>query len=249
MRQSEQLKSALLDAVTHDLRTPLTSIKASVTTLMEDTKGNGSQDENAIVLDDESRKEFLDIINEETDRLNEFIGGMVDLARIEAGKLSLRKTRCEVQEIIGDAVERAKARLVKHRVTIDIERGLPAAYLDAASISEVIYTLLDNAAKYSPEQSEIQVKAQRGEKGTLQVSVEDSGRGIEPKMRERVFEKFYRASENGIHTTASGLGLGLAIARGIVESQGGRIWIEDGLNGFVTRIVFQIPYGDDENVA
>lgn len=250
VRQSEQLKSALLDAVTHDLRTPLTSIKASVTTLLEDAKTGGAESEDQIVLDEDGRHEFLEIINEETDRLNEFIGGMVDLARIEAGKLNLRKTWSEVKEIIGNAVERARIRLTNHRITIEIERELPAVRVDAHSIGEVVYTLLDNAAKYSPAESEIRVAARRGESETIEISVEDKGRGIKPEMRERIFDKFYRAaSENDIHTTASGLGLGLAIARGIVESQGGRIWVEDGRDRFVTRFVFRLPIGDDETVA
>lgn len=247
LRQSEQLKSALLDAVTHDLRTPLTSIKASVTTLMEDANSSGRTDENAIALDNESRNEFLDIINEETDRLNQFIGGIVDLARIEAGKLSLRKTRSEANEIIGEALERASARLINHGVVLEIDPELPTVLVNAPSIVEVVYTLLDNAAKYSKEESEIRVRASLHENETLEVSVEDSGKGILPEVRERVFEKFYRASESGIHSTASGLGLGLAIARGIVESQGGNIWIEDGLDGFVTRVVFRIPISDAEN--
>jgi len=245
LRQSEQLKSALLDAVTHDLRTPLTSIKASVTTLIEHAKTYGTQGENSLLLDSDARREFLDIINEETDRLNEFIGGMVDLARIEAGRIGVRKTLSEMSEIVIEAKERAKVRLTNHRMTLHLKPDLPSVRIDAAAVAEVIYTLLNNAAKYSPEQSEIRVGAQITEKGALQVYVDDCGQGIDPEMRERVFEKFYRNSENEIHSTASGLGLGLAIARGIVQSQGGNIWIEDGTEGFVTRVVFQIPIDDD----
>ena len=236
-RQGEQLKSALLDAVTHDLRTPLTSIKASVTTLMEDS----------IVLDQDARSEFLEIIDEETDRLNKFIGGMVDLARLEAGKSSLRKTWSEVEEIIGNAIERARTSLTNHHIIVEIEREMPAVRVDAASIEEVIYTLLDNAAKYSPDTSDIRIKARRGANETVEISVEDKGSGIPLDMRERVFDKFFRASAaDDANSTSSGLGLGLAIARGVTESQDGRIWIEDGRDGFVTRVVFTIPVGDDE---
>ena len=247
LRQSEQLKSALLDAVTHDLRTPLTSIKASVTTLIEDANGHATG-ENAIALDGESRNEFLDIINEETDRLNEFIGGIVDMARIEAGKLSQHKSYSEIREIVGEALERAKIRLVNHHVIVEIDAAMSAVLVDAPSIAEVLYTMLDNAAKYSNEQTEIRVSALLIDNETLEISVEDSGEGIAAENRERVFEKFYRAFAIGIHSTASGLGLGLAIARGIVESQGGRIWIEDGRVGFVTRVVFRIPVGDDKSL-
>lgn len=237
LRQSEKLKSSLLDAVTHDLRTPLTSIKASVTTLLEDKKGK--------LLDDEGREEFLDIINEETDRLNEFIEGMVGLARIEANALHIRKTWSEVEEIINNAIERAKNQLNSYHILISIERDLPSIFVDASSIAEVVYTLLDNAAKYSPESSNIRISARQAENEMVEISVEDEGKGIEEKMREKVFDKFVRAQEEDIHTTASGLGLGLAIARGIIESQGGRIWIEDGDENFKTKFVFNIPIGDD----
>src|SRR5215204_1998641 len=116
LRQSEKLKSSLLDAVTHDLRTPLTSIKASVTTLLEDKKEK--------ILDEEGHVEFLEIINEETDRLNEFIEGMVGLAKIEANALHIRKSWSELEEIINNALERAKNQLRSRDVSIEIERDL-----------------------------------------------------------------------------------------------------------------------------
>jgi len=236
LRQSEKLKSSLLDAVTHDLRTPLTSIKASVTTLLEDKKER--------FLDREGRTEFLEIIDEETDRLNAFIEGMVGLAKIEANALRLRKTWSEPAEIIDNALERAKNRLASHRILIETEPDLPNIFVDAGSISEVVYTLLDNAVKYSPAGARIRISARRADGDKVEIAVEDEGTGIAEEMRERVFEKFVRASEEDIHTTASGLGLGLAIARGIVESQGGRIRIEDGADEFRTKFVFQIPIGD-----
>ena len=250
LRRSEQLKSALLDAVTHDLRTPLTSIKAAATTLLEDLKRKHSKKSPAgndfIQLDDEGREEFLEIINEESDRLNKFIEGMVSLAKIEAGELHLRKNWSGVREIIDNALERAKNLLDSYHILIEIERELPVVSVDANSIAEVIYTLLDNAAKYSPKQSKIKISARRAENETVEIAVEDFGRGIAKGMRENVFSKFFRTADDDIHTTSSGLGLGLAIARGVVESQGGKIWIEDGRDGYVTRVAFQIPIGDDE---
>ena len=237
LRQSEKLKSALLDAVTHDLRTPLTSIKASATTLLEDNKER--------LLDDEGRKEFLEIINEETDRLNEFIEGIVGIAKIEANAMHIRKNWCEVEEIINNAIQRAKNQLNSNHISINLERDLPSVLVDAHSISEVVYTLLDNAAKYSPENSKIRISARRAENETVEIAVEDEGRGIAEAMREKVFDKFFRAEEEDIHTTSSGLGLGLAIARGIVESQNGKIQITDGDDNFKTKFVFQIPIGDE----
>lgn len=245
-RQGEQLKSALLDAVTHDLRTPLTSIKASVTTLIDGASGRETADDGPILLSNESRDELLDIINEETDRLNEFIGGIVDLAKIEAGQLDTRRTWSELTEIIDNALERARIRLADHRVLLRIERELPVALVDGEAVGEVLYTFLDNAAKYSPKDSEIRISARRGDDETIEIAIEDKGQGIEPNLREQVFDKFFRASQNDIHATGSGLGVGLAIARGIAESQGGKVWTEDGADGFKTRFVFRFPIGDDE---
>jgi K+-sensing histidine kinase KdpD len=240
LRKSEKLKSALLDAVTHDLRTPLTSIKASVTTLIEDSREK--------VLDGESKQEFLEIIDEETDRLNEFIEGMVGIAKIEADAMSLHKRAASVEEIIGNAVERAKRVTGDHSVEVDIVADLPNVYADASSISEVVYTLIDNAAKYSAGGTKIRIAAGKADT-QVWISVEDQGKGIEPGMRERVFDKFFRAGEQDIHRTGSGLGLGLAIAKGIVESQGGSIRIEDGDDGFVTRFVVDLPVSNERTTA
>ena len=237
LRQSEQLKSSLLDAVTHDLRTPLTSIKASVTTLLEDKKER--------VLDDEAQEEFMEIINEETNRLNEFIEGMVGIAKVEAGALHLRKNWSVVEEIINNALVRAKNQLNSYHILIEIEPELPNVFVDAHSISEVVYTLLDNAAKYSPKNSKIRISAWQTVNEMIEISIEDQGRGISEEMREKVFNKFFRVAETDIHTTGSGLGLGLAIARGVIESQDGRIWIEDGSGEYVTRFAFQIPIGNE----
>jgi K+-sensing histidine kinase KdpD len=237
LRQSEKLKSALLDAVTHDLRTPLTSIKASVTTLMEDEREK--------ILDNEGRAEFLEIIDEETDRLNEFIEGIVGIAKIEANALHFRKNWSVVEEIINYAIERAKNQLHSNHILIEIERDLPNVFVDARSVSEVVYTLLDNAAKYSPNDSKIRISARRAENEMIEIAVEDEGKGISPNMREQVFSKFFRMSDGDVHTTESGLGLGLAIARGIIESQDGKIWIEDGTDNFKSKFVFQIPIGDE----
>jgi len=236
LRRSEKLKSSLLDAVTHDLRTPLTSIKASVTTLLEDEKEK--------LLDEEGREEFLEIINEETDRLNEFIEGMVGIAKIEANSLQLRKKTNAVEEIVNNAVERAKNQIGSHKISIKIEPNLPNIFVDAHSIAEVVFTLLDNAAKYSPKDSNIQISVRCASNEMIEIAVEDEGRGIPIENRELVFKKFFRISEEAIHTTGGGLGLGLAIAKGIIESQDGQIWIDDATEGFTTKFVFRIPIGN-----
>lgn len=240
-KQSEKLKSALLDAVTHDLRTPLTSIKAAVTTLLDD--------ENASVadfkLDAEGKREFLEIINEESDRLNHFIAGMVELARLEAGAVRFGVTWSDVSAIIKTALERAAPRLEHHRVAVQIEPELPLVRVDAKSIAEVIYTLLDNAANYSPVNTNVTVAASRANEQTIEISITDEGAGVPVQMRERVFEKFFRVGLSDETAAGSGLGLGLAIARGIVEAHNGRIWIENAPNDSGARFVFTVLIGDE----
>ena len=233
LQQSEKLKSALLDAVTHDLRTPLTSIKASVTTLLDSEGGHRT-----IELNSEGRQEFLDIINEETDRLNGFIEGMVQLARVEAGSVDATGTLSSVEEIITITLERAETLLADHDLIVNLEKELPLIRVDARAIAEVVYNLVENAAKYSSPKTNITITA-ASYGNSVMVAVMDEGRGIPTEMRERVFEKFVRLDEDA----AGGLGLGLAIARGIVEAQNGTIQIETGDNDKGTKIVLTMPIG------
>src|SRR5712664_1945194 len=173
LKQSERMKSALLDAVTHDLRTPLTSIKASATSLLSDlysSEGYNSETQ----LGDEGRKEMLQIIDEEADRLDRFVEGLTKLARIDAGELHLRRQWCAIDEIITIALKRAEPRLRGRQLEVWIEDELPSIKVDEPAIAEVIYTLVDNAAKYSPPGSTIRVTA-RPDDGAIRLNVEDSG--------------------------------------------------------------------------
>lgn len=244
LRQSEKLKSALLDAVTHDLRTPLTSIKASITTLLDEIRGG----ESPVALDRESRIEMMEVIDEESDRLSRFINGLIELARIEAGELQLRRRWGAVDEIISTALQRAEPITRNHRVELQVEKELPGVRVDERAVSEVVYTLIDNAAKYSPKGSTIRLIARRAGDELIQMAVEDEGPGIANDLRERVFDKFFRATRDGDVTTRqpSGTGMGLAIAKGIVEAHEGRIWIESGEGDRGTRVVFTLPTGDED---
>src|SRR5882724_6220620 len=250
LRESERLKSALLDAVTHDLRTPLTSIKASVTTLLDELKTRAS-DASPAVLSEDGRREMLDVINEESDRLNRFIEGLVEMARIEAGELRLRRRWGTVEEMVEMAIARAKPLTDQHRVDVEIEKDLPIVLVDARAVSEVFYTLVDNAAKYSPAGTLIRIAASRAENDMIIASVEDCGPGIPIDLRERVFDKFFRAirAADSSRSQPSGTGMGLAIARGIVEAHSGRIWIESSAGGLGTRAVFTLPIGDEDDNA
>lgn len=250
LEQSERLKSALLDAVTHDLRTPLTSIKASVTTLLDDPGAPGGGEESA-ALDAEGRREMLDVIDEETDRLNRFVEGLVEMARIEAGEMHLRRRWGSVEEIVGAALERAAPLTRGHEVLARMDGGLPAVRVDARAVTEVVYTLVDNAAKYSPAGTRIEVSAEESGDGRVRLSVEDEGPGIPPELRGRVFDKFFRAMRDGDSRPGrpTGTGMGLAIAKGIAEAHGGRIWVEDGRGGRGSRVVVTLPIGDEEETA
>ncbi len=231
LRQAEQMKSTLLDAVTHDLRTPLTSIKASVTTLLEDDAG----------LDSGTQHELLEVIDEEADRLNRSVGSLVEIARIEAGQMELRRQWTSVDEIVTEAISRAARAARGRRIEVDTGAELPVVRADGRAVAEALYTIVENAARYSPEGTQIHVSARETGDGEVRFEVEDEGPGIAPELRERVFEKFFRGG-----AAPSGTGMGLAIARGIVEAHGGRIWIEDGRDGRGARVAFTIPIGEDE---
>jgi K+-sensing histidine kinase KdpD len=247
LRQSEKLKSALLDAVTHDLRTPLTSIKASITTLLDDQRGepDGQQ---TFTIDADSKLEMMEVIDQETDRLTRFISGLIELARIEAGQLQLRRRWGAVEEIVSNALSRAEPITRDHRIVLGIEKDLPVVRVDERAVSEVVYTLIDNAAKYSPAGSRIIISAKQLQHDQIRMEVENEGPTIPPALRERVFDRFFRATRDGDISThqPSGTGMGLAIAKGIVEAHGGKIWIESGTDGTGTKVAFTLPIGDEE---
>ena len=238
MQQSEQLKSALLDAVTHDLRTPLTSMKAAVTTLL----AGSAQPAASFSLDEEGRREMLEVINTEIDRLNHHLEGLIEIAQIEAGAMQPRRSWTNLEEIVSISLTRATGISAHHSVRTDLEDNLPAIRVDEKAIAEVIFLLLENAAKYAPRNSEILLTAKRTKENSVKLSVEDHGIGIPVELREKVFDKFFRAtSDADVPVPPAGLGMGLAIARGLVEAHGGHIWIENTSSGRGTRVSFTIP--------
>lgn len=225
LRKSEQLKTALLDAVTHDLRTPLTSIKAAISTIRA-----GS-------ISPEVQRELFEVIEEESDRLNHFIQGMMDLAKLQAGEVTLASRSVAPEEMVEDALLRAGPLLDGHPIEVAIASGLPSPRVDPRLISQVIFTLLENAAKYSGPSAKITVSVHQKE-NNICFAVNDEGPGIPSDLRGKVFEKFFRAGFQ------PGLGMGLAIARGIVQAHGGTIWIEDGPERKGTSVQFMVPLHD-----
>ena len=243
LEKSERLKSALLDAVTHDVRTPLTSIKASATLLLEDREST----EPGTRLSADEQRAMLRVINHGADRLDRFIEGIVDLARIDTGDMSLHRHWGAVEDIIDAALAQAEPLTRQHQIKVIASEELPVVRVDARAVAEVIYTLLDNASKYSDPDTFITIEAARAADDLIEIIVEDQGPGIPPGLRERVFERFYRATgEGATGDRAGGIGMGLAIAKGIVTAHGGRIWIEDSASGHGARIIFTVPVGDDD---
>ena len=244
MKRSERLKSALLDAVTHDIRTPLTSIKASATLLLEDRDAKEQMER----LSPDEQEAMLRVITHGADRLDRFIEGIVDLARIEAGDMNLHRNWGAIEDIIDAALAQAEPLTRQHQIRISTQEELPVVRVDARAVTEVIYILLDNASKYAPRETLINIEARRVAGDVVEIAVEDRGPGVSPSLRERVFERFYRASGDDTATDrVGGIGMGLAIAKGIVEAHGGQIWIEGGSANHGARVVFTVPVGDDES--
>jgi len=235
-RRNEQLKAALLDALTHNLRTPLTSIKAAVTALIR--SGSWTPDSE---LTPDGRLELLQVIDEESDRLNRFIGGLAAPDRMEVQR-SIHLRTVVVEDVVRAGLQRAETVMKDHEIVVALDGGLPPVSVDAASITEAIYILLDNASKYAPAGTTITIGASRDEDGEVRVAVSDQGPGIPEELRERVFEKFFRVPGRESHDPhRGGVGLGLPIARRLIEAQAGRIWIQAPAGERGTTVVVLLP--------
>ncbi len=208
-RQSEVLKSALLDSLAHDIKTPLTSIKAAVTSLLGPAAG--------------ADRELLTIINEEADRLNLLAAEVIAMARVEAGKLHPEKRSVTAAELIEGALADVAGLRRGRTVTVLVAPGLPRVECDPELVQQVVKQLVENAFKYSPENSPLTISAApKGEK--IVIGVADRGAGIDEDERARIFDKFFRGGRHRFET--KGTGMGLAIAKGIMEAHGEKIWVE-----------------------
>jgi two-component system, OmpR family, sensor histidine kinase KdpD len=226
LTQSDELKSALLAAVSHDLRTPLASIKASATSLLD----------NSVEWDRETRQDFLEAIDEETDRLTLMVSNLLDLSRIEGGALRPQKDWYDIDELIVDVRARLTQRTKSHPLSITVEPDLPMLRFDYVQIAQVLVNLVENAVKYTAHGTPIVVAAHQVP-GAIEISVHDDGPGIPPEHQLRLFDKFYRANAA---TAVPGAGIGLAISKGLVEAHGGTIWVESE-PGSGTTFRFTLP--------
>jgi two-component system sensor histidine kinase KdpD len=208
--EADRLRSALLTSISHDLKTPLAAILGAAGTL----KGFARE------LDDQGKVELIGTIIEESERLNRFIANLLDMTKLEAGSIKPNTARYDIGEIVGTALERASKILVRHHVEVEIAADLPMLELDPVLFEQVLFNLLDNAAKYAPPETTVRIVAWR-EDDTVKLQILDEGSGINPEDLERIFDKFHRAQKQD--QVRAGTGLGLAISRGFIEAMHGAI--------------------------
>ena len=225
-REGERLKSVLLDAITHEIRTPLTSMKASVTTLLSDAK-----------LDEAQRRELLNIINEECDRLNRLVGEAGEMARLEAGEVKLQSKPHRVEELISAALDTCKAGLGIRPIHVELKNPALTVNADMARAREVLVHLIENANMYSSPDEPITISAEEKEDFAF-ISVADHGPGIDDQEVGLIFDKFYRGKDQRYRV--SGTGMGLPIAKAIVEAHGGTLGVVSQL-GHGSVFTFSLP--------
>jgi two-component system sensor histidine kinase KdpD len=228
LTETEQLRSALLSSISHDLRTPLVSIIGSATSLA--TFGT--------TLSEANREELLETVLEEAERLNRFVQNLLDMTRLGYGALEPKRDWVDLRDVIGSAIERLKQPLAQYNVTTDVPPGMRLLFIDPVLIEQVIVNVLDNAAKYSAPGGTITIRAfERQNRAVVQIV--DKGPGIPEKERELIFDMFYRVKAGD--NRPAGTGLGLAICRGLMQAHGGTIEALPGDYGDGTTIELTLP--------
>ena len=237
LKRTDALRAALLSSVSHDLRTPLSSIKAAASSLLQED----------VQWDEEARRSFALAIEHEADRLNRLVGNLLDMSRIEGGALKPEKEWYPVDELIHDVLDHMQPVLQGRTVQTHLPDDLPPVELDYLQMDQVLTNLIENAVRYTPPESPIEVSAQiDGEQ--MVISVADRGPGIPQADKERVFDKFYRVLGTQRNAaTIPGSGLGLAVSKGLVEAHGGHIWVEDRPGGG-SIFRFTLPVGKAEGI-
>lgn len=231
--EADRLRSHFISSVSHELRTPLTLIKGYSTSLLR-------QD---VTWDEQSQREFLQIVDEKTDELRDLIDKLLQSAKLEAGALKLEKEPVLIPRLARKVVEDTPTRSDKYKLTLDFPTSFPVVDADLRCLEQVLRNLVQNAVKYSPDGGEIVIAGLAGEAEVL-VSVKDHGVGIAPEHVDKVFDRFYRISSQKVRSTP-GSGLGLSIAKGHVEAHGGRIWLESTV-GKGSTFFFTLPVEDTQ---
>ncbi|QRY76946.1 sensor histidine kinase KdpD [Pseudomonas sp. PDNC002] len=226
--ETEQLRSALLASVSHDLRTPLTSMRGAIDSLL--ALGDA--------IPPPDRRELLESTRDEAERLDRYIQNLLDMTRLGHGGLKLSRDWVSPGDIVGSALNRLRAVVAPYRVETRVPPELPLLYVHAALIEQALVNVLENAARFSPPQGRLRVTVEQGE-DELRFLVSDEGPGIPAAEREKIFDMFYTAARGD--RGGQGTGLGLAICQGMVGAHGGRITVEDGIDGRGTTLVLHLP--------
>jgi two-component system sensor histidine kinase KdpD len=208
--QAERLRSSLLSSLSHDLRTPLAGIEGAASALKD----------GADRLSPETRAELAQTVLEEARRMMRLVSNLLDMVRVESGALQVQREWQSVEEVIGVALLRLEERLRAHPVHTDVPSDLPLVPMDGLLVEQALVNLLENAAKYSPDGTPIDLSAAL-DAGEIVIRIADRGAGVPPGEEDRIFEKFYRS---GGHERVGGAGLGLTIVRAIAQAHGGRVW-------------------------
>lgn len=217
LQATEKLQNALINSISHDLRTPLVSITGALTAL-EERKDK---------LSDQARQSLIETAREEAERLNRLVANLLDMTRLESGSLKVVSEPCDIQDVIGAALKQLEDRLFTRPVKLEVPVNFPLVSMDFVPIVHVLVNLIDNALKYSPDGSPLEIAARISDQ-EAQLFVMDRGVGIPPEDLERVFDKFYRVRRP---EQVTGTGLGLAISKGIIEAHGGQIWASERPGG------------------
>ncbi len=228
LEESDRLKSSLLNSVSHELRSPLAAIKASVSSLRN----------NSIEWPSEARQDLLATIEEETDQLNLLVGNLLDMSRIESGALKPQKSWNSISEIAMSMIAKMRKQLENYQLHIDFPSDLPLIATDYILISQVFSNLLSNSIKYAPAHTHIDLQACI-ENNLIHVQVKNESPAVPEQYLERIFDKFYRFTAADQIT---GTGLGLSICKGIIESHGGQIWVENQPERFVFHFTLPLDF-------
>jgi two-component system sensor histidine kinase KdpD len=226
LSEADRFQKALLNSIAHNVRTPLASIVGVLSTLEEDQA----------TLNPAVRRDLIETGRQEADRLNRLLGNLLDMSRIDARSVHVRADPCDVQDLIGAAIEQLGGRARDRRIDVQIESSVPLVHMDFVLIVQVLVNLLDNAIKYSGNDTRIEVRAKLAD-DALELRVEDCGDGVPEDDLVKVFEKFNRAGRTG---ETGGIGLGLSICKGLVEAHRGDIWAERR-RPQGTAVAFRLP--------
>jgi two-component system sensor histidine kinase KdpD len=231
LEESDRLKTSLLSSVSHELRSPLAAIKASVSSLR-------SED---VDWDTEARKELLTMVEEEIDHLNVLVGNLLDMSRIEAGVLQPQKKPNILAEIIAAVLGRIRPQTQNYNIIVDVSEDLPLVNVDFVQIQQVFTNLFTNSLKYSPPGSTIQISAVSKDHDFILVVLKNKSMPVPEADMERIFDKFYRINPSD---RVTGAGLGLSICKGIIEAHGGKIWAENLVDGLAFNFTLPANHHD-----